>query len=101
MHETWLQKCERKHKEQETRRNTTLRIKNWTEEYHKRQLAFFEAIPNNGTITENDHRQLFPYGPSIYRDTKKQTLQIYKKFIVYNKVNGTYARATEKQEILV
>ncbi len=101
MSESWLEQCERKHNQREARRNTTPRIKNWTEEYHQRQLAFFNTIPENSSISENNHRELFPYGPSIYRDTKKQSLQLYKKFIVYNKVNATYARATKIQEKLV
>jgi len=98
--DSWLQQCERKYNERQRRTNGAPKI-NWTEEYHKRQLAWFNAIPKDGTVTENDHKQLFPYGPSIYRDTKKQALQSYKKFIVYNKVNGTLARATEKQETLI
>ena len=101
MSETFLQKCERKYDEREARRYATPRIKNWTEEYHKRQLAFFNAIPSDGTINELDHKQLFPYGPSIYRDTKKQALQIYKQFIIYNKYAGYYARVTERQEKLI
>jgi len=29
--------------------------RNWPEEFHKRQLAFFNAIPEEGTISEYDH----------------------------------------------
>jgi len=41
--------------------------RNWPEEFHKRQLAFFNAIPEEGTISEYDHILKFPYGPSVYR----------------------------------
>jgi len=75
--------------------------RNWTEEYQKRRVAWFNAIPEKGCITEQDHKQLFPYGPSIYRDTKKDALNVYKQFIIHNQVASTYARDTTVQEKLV
>jgi len=75
--------------------------RNWPEEIHKRQLAFFNAIPEEGTISEYDHILKFPYGPSVYRDTKRQTLKLYKKFIVHNKIASTYARVTTVQEKII
>jgi len=100
--ETFLHKCERKYHEREAKRNAIHRIKNWTEEYQARRMAFYNAIPEEGTISENDHKALFPYGPSIHRDTKNDVLNgTYKNFIVFNKVNRTLARATERQEKLI
>jgi len=98
--ESWLQQCERKHKERERRRNGAPKI-NWTEEYQKRRLVWFNAIPEEGYITEDKHKELFPYGPSIYRDTKKDVLKVYKQFIIHNKIASTYARDTTVQEKLI
>jgi len=93
--ESWYQKCERKNNERESRKNATPRIKNWPVEYHKRELKWFETIPENGVISYNEHQANFPYGPSVYRDTKLNALQVYKKFIKNNKIMKTYARIRE------
>ncbi len=98
---TFLQECERKYNQREAKKNAVPRIKNWANEYHKRELVWFETIPENGSISYVEHKANFPYGPSIYRDTKLNALQVYKKFIKNNKVQHTYARATEIQEKLI
>ena len=98
---TFLQECKRKHDQREAKRNAIPRIKNWASEYHKRELAWYDTIPQDGSISYDEHQANFPYGPSIYRDTTKRALDIYRKFIKNNKIQHTYARATEIQETLI
>jgi len=71
------------------------------QEYQIRRVAWYNAIPKKGCITEQDHKELFPYGPSVYRDTKKDVLNVYKQFVIYNKINSTYARDNTVQERLI
>jgi len=100
MSETFLQKCERKYNERQKKAHGAAK-RNWTEEYQKRRVCWYNAIPEKGCITEQDHKELFPYGPSVYRDTKKDALNIYKQFIIHNKIASTYARDTTVQEKLI
>ena len=103
MPDNWLIQCERKFKEREAKKNAVPRIKNWANEYHKRELAWFNSIPENGEISYKEHKASFPYGPSVYRDTKITALQIYQKFIKDNKIQKTYARigeATVQEKII-
>jgi len=101
--DNWLMQCERKFKEREAKKNAVHRIKNWPNEYHKRELAWFNSIPENGEISYEEHKANFPYGPSVYRDTKIIALKVYKEFINHNKIQKTYARITESavQEKLI
>jgi len=95
---TFLQECERKYNQREAKKNAVPRIKNWATEYHKRELVWFETIPENGSISYVEHKANFPYGPS---DTTKIALDLYKKFIKNNTIQHTYARATEIQGTLI
>jgi len=91
----WIQQRERKYKEREAKKNAVHRIKNWANEYHKRELAWFNSIPENREISYDEHKANFPYGPSVYRDTKIIALKVYKEFIKHNKIQKTYARIRE------
>jgi len=93
--DAWLKQCEQKYLAREAKKNAVPKIKNWANEYHIRELAWFNSIPENGEISYKEHKANFPYGPSVYRDTRIIALEIYKKSIKNNKIMKTYARIRE------
>jgi len=72
----------------------------WKEILQARRMNFIETIEKHGSIGRAKLQNLLGWGDGVFERTKRDVLELYPDYVVYNKRTKLFTVIKPEQEIL-